>query len=448
MFDSVFLDIGVGVAVVFFIAASVISAFNEWVTRLLDIRAKVLWKALSNALDGNQTDPFVISLFESLTWFWGSDVRPTVADGLDSKRLTSLLANTNLVSALGGQTRLKRKSRDAAAPVRRPRTKVDAIAGTTFSNALIAAAHQTSSREVLDELAQARRAHTTASQLVGGVAGVGAADVIDGWVEATNPGTLGVAVSTAAARGSNVAELVAKADPIAESARAWAIAAQALDEGLPEGPDWLAYASALQGPMLDAIDDVERRLGVDVVDELRQLTNGTAVGEVIDAATFGTDSSIEGITASIATWFDAHMERVSELYKLAARKVLFVVGLVLAVGLNLSAIDLVDDLKNNSNARTALAAGVDASCQDDSIAACQAELVEIIDADTGQISLPGIGEWTDPYSSFVDRGTEADRDSRIELVLGWLITGFAISFGAPFWFDVVQKLSSYRRTTS
>jgi hypothetical protein len=31
-------------------------------------------------------------------------------------------------------------------------------------------------------------------------------------------------------------------------------------------------------------------------------------------------------------------------------------------------------------------------------------------------------------------------------VIGWLITGFAISFGAPFWFDLLNKMMVIRST--
>jgi len=42
-----------------------------------------------------------------------------------------------------------------------------------------------------------------------------------------------------------------------------------------------------KGSVVDAVDQVEQRLSIDIVDELRKLTTSTAVGEVIDAATFG-----------------------------------------------------------------------------------------------------------------------------------------------------------------
>ena len=34
--------------------------------------------------------------------------------------------------------------------------------------------------------------------------------------------------------------------------------------------------------------------------------------------------------------------------------------------------------------------------------------------------------------------------SIVRLVLGWIATGLAVSLGAPFWFDTLQKLFSFR----
>ena len=34
----------------------------------------------------------------------------------------------------------------------------------------------------------------------------------------------------------------------------------------------------------------------------------------------------------------------------------------------------------------------------------------------------------------------------IERIIGWLITGLAVSLGAPFWFDLLNKFMSIRGT--
>lgn len=428
MFDSVFADVAVGIAVVFFAVASIVSALNEWVSRLLDIRAKVLWKALANALDDNQTDSFTIGLGEALTWFSRStdDLRPGVSSTPDG-RLTTKLANTNLVNALGGATKFRVPGR----------TKVDDIAPTTFASAMLEVGYQTSNRPIIDKLDAAVHAHRKACS-----AKPLASDVIEGWLEAMSPGSLADALA-----GSALSTALAM--PIEQSARAWAAAATA-DKTEPGGEaalDLIAQAVDLNDGVAAAIEALESALHLDALRDLRDLTSGTAVGEVIGSVTRGTEVSVSEIHSAVARWFDAHMVRVSELYKIAARKVLFVAGVILAVGLNISAIDVVDDLRNSSNSRTALNAAVDASCgaPADDIATCKAQLEDLLRTDSDAVSLPLIGDWQSPLTTLGIGGNNTDRDPVLEVLFGWLMTGFAVSFGAPFWFDVVQRLSSYRR---
>lgn len=52
---SEWLDISVGVVLVWFVFSLVVSATNEAINRLLAIRAKNLWQALNQLLDGKGT---------------------------------------------------------------------------------------------------------------------------------------------------------------------------------------------------------------------------------------------------------------------------------------------------------------------------------------------------------------------------------------------------------
>jgi len=36
------------------------------------------------------------------------------------------------------------------------------------------------------------------------------------------------------------------------------------------------------------------------------------------------------------------------------------------------------------------------------------------------------------------------RDQWLTMILGWLITAFAVSLGAPFWFDLLNKFVNIR----
>ena len=115
----------------FFVVASLIATFNEWLTRLFDIRAKVLWKALANLIDQDGGEPFAIRTTEALRGFLGADERPTVHQSSIPRRPSATaserLANTALVKALGGvRDRLPGH-----------RTRIDQIDSKTFATAMV-----------------------------------------------------------------------------------------------------------------------------------------------------------------------------------------------------------------------------------------------------------------------------------------------------------------------
>ena len=135
MFDATLVDVGIGLALIFFIVASIVAAMNEVVTKLLDIRAKVLWKALAHSLDDGAGAPFKLGFGALLTGFARADAdrRPEIlGTPAAGAPLTERLANTALVKALGARTR--------GTGTKSNRTKVDQIAASTFSSALLQAA--------------------------------------------------------------------------------------------------------------------------------------------------------------------------------------------------------------------------------------------------------------------------------------------------------------------
>jgi hypothetical protein len=192
----------------------------------------------------------------------------------------------------------------------------------------------------------------------------------------------------------------------------------------------------------------EQADGTDQLDRLRQLTKGTPLGEVVASAGNGIDDVLDAVN----TWFDAYMSRLSELYKIASRKVLAVAGLVLAVAFNINAIDLVGDLQADAELRSALVAAAGACAPDGAagedtsdIEQCAEDITTALgDEAEEQVSLPLVGEYRWPGDALTDAGTGGP----LVVLLGWGLTGVAVSFGATFWFGVVQRLTSYRRGTA
>ncbi len=136
------------------------------------------------------------------------------------------------------------------------------------------------------------------------------------------------------------------------------------------------------------------------------------------------------IRLNIENWYNSAMERVSGWYKRRTQITILVLGLAVAVFVNADTLAMMKSLWTNTSLRTALA----------NTAAAQGSLVapqSILDS-FQKAGLP-IG-WTAVPSA---------RDS-VSLVLahglGWLLTAFAVSLGAPFWFDLLNKFVVVRST--
>lgn len=160
---------------------------------------------------------------------------------------------------------------------------------------------------------------------------------------------------------------------------------------------------------------------------------------------------------AIAAWYDQMMDRVGGWYKRKVHVINLTAGFVLAAAVNASTIHIVEDLWRDDVARQvavttaqqtitgpmagSLCGKADAvattggQAQTDAAAAViQCQTQAAISAYTSVGSLP-LG-WS--------QGAPTDARDWVTLVLGWIITGFALSLGAPFWFDLLQKVVKIR----
>lgn len=128
---------------------------------------------------------------------------------------------------------------------------------------------------------------------------------------------------------------------------------------------------------------------------------------------------VENIHTDVAAWFDAGMNRLSGNYKRRSQLYCFLIALFIAGLFNIDTFHLFTTLWQHP----AIAAGISASTPSTNVLWDQF------------MSLP-IG-WTDSTASI--NPTQ---------ITGWIVTASATLFGAPFWFDLLQKLVRLRGTGS
>jgi hypothetical protein len=155
------------------------------------------------------------------------------------------------------------------------------------------------------------------------------------------------------------------------------------------------------------------------------------VQRAILAALDTAEGSLVRAQQNLEEWYDSAMDRVSGGYKRQTQKILLGVGLLLAILTNVDAIAVTKRLYQDKPVRDAVvqqAVAYTAAHPDSAraIAALQARL--------DSLPLP-IGWPRHP------QGWEI-----ATMILGWLITGLAVSLGAPFWFDLLNKFMVIRAT--
>lgn len=155
---------------------------------------------------------------------------------------------------------------------------------------------------------------------------------------------------------------------------------------------------------------------------------------------------------NVEGWFDAAMDRVSGGYKRRAQRVLFVIGMLVAVGMNIDTVRILRELMISKAKREAVVtiaanyAKSGADVQSDYVAASR---------ELDRLGLP-IG-W--PPCRKCDQAKLKMNDAcwracwRVNVgaaggltILGWLLTAFAVCLGAPFWFDLLNKFMVIRST--
>jgi hypothetical protein len=146
--------------------------------------------------------------------------------------------------------------------------------------------------------------------------------------------------------------------------------------------------------------------------------------------------------ANLEAWYDSAMDRVSGWYKRSTHRVLFFIGLFVAVTLNIDTTAIARHLYRDTGARAAAVAAAGALNAEGTIEGIGYREAR---AELDSLRLP-IG-----WSRREVRPRDLDPVKEFWVwwvvpVIGWLMTAAAATFGAPFWFDVLNKVMVIRST--
>ncbi len=172
---------------------------------------------------------------------------------------------------------------------------------------------------------------------------------------------------------------------------------------------------------------------------------------------------VEKLKTNIETWFNNSMQRVSGWYKRKTQAVHVLLAVLVTVVINVDSVLVVNALSQDQALRDSVVAEAQAFAKQGQQPASQPNAdIERLQGKLSMLDLP-IG-WIKPGQHTYDPDNPNYRNwpgirlygrtvtdllglwwdtSRFHL-LGWLLTAFAISLGAPFWFDMLNKVINIR----
>jgi hypothetical protein len=196
--------------------------------------------------------------------------------------------------------------------------------------------------------------------------------------------------------------------------------------------------------------------------------------------TLATDAQgdLKKFQENLENWYNAAMDRASGWYKKYTQTILLAIGIVLAIAFNVDSVRVAKVLWSDRDARQGMAnaasqymaahppppppavAGANATSGTPSQPATTAaafdpsvlqsrmtQTVEQFSTVTNTALLP-VGwknSWRNNLTYFSNNKKTATWRT-LELFPGWLITALAVSLGAPFWFDTLNKFMVVRST--
>ena len=152
-------------------------------------------------------------------------------------------------------------------------------------------------------------------------------------------------------------------------------------------------------------------------------------------------SKLEDAHKNIEDWFNSTMERISGWYKRNIQTVILVLALAIVLVANVDTLMLANHFAQDSSLRTTYVASAE-KLSGSSIPTSNVSFNDTVYA-IEQLRMMPL-DWTkEPCNPFYP---SCGGDWLLKKIFGLIITVFALSLGAPFWFDILNKLMNLRGT--
>ncbi len=184
----------------------------------------------------------------------------------------------------------------------------------------------------------------------------------------------------------------------------------------------------------------------------------TKIGETGDA--------FHQFQKEIEKWFDNGMERAAGVYKRNARGVAFLIGFALAIAINVDTLYIMDNLSKDSLLRATISSyseelvnNANDNLNDEELQRVQGQVNQALERlklpiGWGQEKNYNTNENQEENNNTTETQTQNNNTIRDKLsiylaglkkLLGWIVSGIAISMGADFWFNFLKKIFEIKK---
>ncbi len=223
---------------------------------------------------------------------------------------------------------------------------------------------------------------------------------------------------------------------------------------LPASKFALALMDVLTGSGKEANDAEALRQGI-------QTVKSTPVGESISAVLADSRQLLATDQQKIQAWYDDAMDRVSGWYKRRTALWIWILAMVLTLALNADSIVMAKKLWTNQAVRSAVVESARARSQreqpeallplavhNETDAPKKATAVlphnnDVLTAEE-QSELSQLTGWSNDIKQWSSKHGWSLAGYTFSHLVGWLLTIVAVSLGAPFWFDTLNRFMNIR----
>ena len=220
-------------------------------------------------------------------------------------------------------------------------------------------------------------------------------------------------------------------------------------------PSYLPAWNLLQG-MLEAASTTRNR-ALSTLDDLREaakdLPEGSPIRVGLENLLAAGDTTVEDFQKRYQAWFATFEAQVMAWYRQKTQLVIGGLSVLVVLSMNVDTLQLVNQLATDPKVRESLAEQGSQLARQPDLAAANAALPAASQPSASQPALLAAVETVQQRSASLNasglklgwserdwRSTWQSPLSAIEKLVGLLLSAFAVSMGAPFWFDLLKSL--------